>query len=118
MVVVSAGRHGCGLTDGSTPSQISACLESVPEDALVAEWLALPSGAEARVTIERFLADWRWVRQQTDGTQLQQLGLAVGPAYGQILSELRAAWLDGRIRSEAEEHGLLIQLIEEYGRRG
>jgi tRNA nucleotidyltransferase (CCA-adding enzyme) len=117
-VVVSAGRHGCALTDGSTPSQIAACLESVPEEALVAEWLALPSGAEARVTIERFLADWRWVRQQTDGTRLQELGLAAGPAYGQILSELRAAWLDGRIRSEAEEHGLLIQLIEEHGRRG
>jgi len=117
-VVVSAGRHGCGLTDGSSPSQIAACLESVPEGALVAEWLALQAGAETRVTIERFLADWRWVRQRTDGTRLRELGLAAGPAYGQILSELRAAWLDGRIRSEAEEHSLLNQLIKEHGGHG
>jgi hypothetical protein len=44
--------------------------------------------------------------------------LAAGPAYGQILSELRVAWLDGRIRSEAEEDRLLNQLIEEHGGRG
>jgi len=118
MVVVSAGRHGCGLADGSSPSRIVACLESVPEDALVAEWLALEAGAEARVTSERFLAGWRWVRQRTDGDRLRQLGLAAGPAYGQILSELRVAWLDGRIRSEAEEDRLLNQLIEEHGGRG
>ncbi len=117
-VILSAGRHGCELAGDSRPSQIVACLEPVPEESLVAEWLALQAGAEASKTIERFLSEWRWVRQHTDGTRLRQLGLAAGPAYGRILAELRAAWLDGQIASEADEQIHLKQLIEENSRRG
>jgi len=117
-LIVSAGRHGCDLAGGPQASQVVACLEPVPEESLVAEWLALEAGAGARLIIEQFLSKWRWVRQRTDGTQLRQLGLAPGPAFRQIMDELRAAWLDGRIRSEAEEESLLKQLIEKYSGHG
>jgi len=117
-LIVSAGRHGCDLAGGPQASQVVACLEPVPEESLVAEWLALGAGAGARLIIEQFLSKWRWVRQRTDGTQLRQLGLAPGPAFRQIMDELRAAWLDGRIRSEAEEESLLKQLIEKYSGHG
>ena len=117
-VIVSAGRHGCDLTGKRRASQVVACLEPVPEESLAAEWLALHAGAEARLIIEQFLSKWRWVRQRTDGTRLRQLGLAPGPAYRQIMDELRAAWLDGRIQFEAEEAALLTQLIEQHSGHG
>ncbi|MGH2620848.1 MAG: CBS domain-containing protein [Anaerolineales bacterium] len=117
-VILSAGRHGCAHPGNRPASQVVACLEPVPEESLVAEWLALQAGAEARLTIEQFLSEWRWVRQRTDGTRLRQLGVAPGPAYRLIMDELRAGWLDGQIGSEAEEQTLLKQLIEQHSGHG
>ncbi len=36
-----------------------------------------------------------------------QLGITPGPAYREILGELRAAWLDGRVRSKEEKRSCL-----------
>ena len=118
MVILSAGRHACDLSSDRQASRVVAGLEPVPEESLVTEWLALPAGAQARLTLERFLSEWRWVRQGTDGTRLRELGLAPGPAYRLILDELRAGWLDGQIHSEAEEHTRLKQLIEQHSGHG
>jgi hypothetical protein len=42
------------------------------------------------------------------------MGLRPSPAYGQILSALRSAWLDGDIQTYEEEQALLNQLISQY----
>jgi tRNA nucleotidyltransferase (CCA-adding enzyme) len=108
-VIGNAGRHGCPL-DGQ-PSAVTRCLEQVPAEALTVEWLALEEGHPSRTILDRFLGSWRWVRSRADGNRLRELGLPPGPAYGEILHELRAAWLDGRIASEAEEAELLGRLL-------
>ncbi|MEK6587493.1 MAG: CBS domain-containing protein [Chloroflexota bacterium] len=117
-VILAAGRYDCELTSDLRPSQIVTCLESLPEESLVAEWLALDGDANARRIIGQFLSAWRWVRQGTDGSRLRELGLPAGPAYRQILGELRAAWLDGQISTDSEEQTLLARLIAEAQQRG
>ncbi|MBI3174717.1 MAG: CCA tRNA nucleotidyltransferase [Chloroflexi bacterium] len=54
-----------------------------------------------------FLATWRNVKPHTDGETLKSLSLPPGPRYKEILSRLRAAWLDGEVKDEAEEKKLL-----------
>jgi tRNA nucleotidyltransferase (CCA-adding enzyme) len=41
------------------------------------------------------------------------MGLPPGPTYKRILWELRAAWLDGLIRTKKDEKKLLTRLAEE-----
>jgi tRNA nucleotidyltransferase (CCA-adding enzyme) len=61
----------------------------------------------AREHIARFVEHLRQVRPIADGETLRARGLPPGPAYRTILSELRAAWLDGEVRNEAEESAWL-----------
>ncbi|HLA05966.1 MAG TPA: hypothetical protein VJ022_00870, partial [Anaerolineales bacterium] len=50
-----------------------------------------------------YLKSWRHVKPSTTGGDLKQRGLEPGPKYGEILRQLRAAWLDGDVKSEEEE---------------
>ncbi len=58
-----------------------------------------------------YSSKWKRVKPRTTGRDLQKRGLPPGPRYKQILSRLRAAWLDGEVRSEAGERKLLERLI-------
>jgi tRNA nucleotidyltransferase (CCA-adding enzyme) len=60
-----------------------------------------------RTWIMRYVAQWRRVRPGVDGETLRTRGLPPGPAYRAILWELRAAWLDGAVRTAAEESAWL-----------
>jgi len=42
---------------------------------------------------------------------LKKRGLKPGPKYAEILRRLRAAWLDGEVKTEEEEEKLLSNLI-------
>jgi tRNA nucleotidyltransferase (CCA-adding enzyme) len=59
--------------------------------------------------------DWRGVRQVTTGDDLRALGIPPGPAYSRVLHRLRNAWLDGEVKSYAEEQALVQKLIESEG---
>jgi tRNA nucleotidyltransferase (CCA-adding enzyme) len=101
------------LAGKAAPSQILSMLEGMPEASLAAAWLATPDQPEVRKAIERYLRDWRSIEPHTDGNDLRALGLEPGPAYARILCSLRAAWLDGELKSAKDEKRLLKQLVEE-----
>ncbi len=58
-----------------------------------------------------YLSFWRHVKPGTTGNDLKMRGLEPGPRYGEILTALRAAWLDGTIRSNEEEMEMLNRLL-------
>ena len=111
--IVEAGRQECDLTQDRSPSEWVACLDAVPEAALVATWLALSEQAAGQTIIESYLSDWRWVHATVDGDHLRELGLAPGPAYKNILGALRAAWLDGELDSAEDEQRMAAMLVSE-----
>ena len=120
-VVVDANRLTAALPRwpaGVSPSEVAARLDDAGEESLVAAWLALADAPEARAALASYLAVWRRVTPLTDGRALRRLGLPPGPAYRQILTTLRAAWLDGQLENAEQEHELLRTLVSRGGARG
>lgn len=112
------GRALAKVPSGAPPSRLVAILDGRQEASLVCVWLALEAGEEAREWIASYLETWRKIRQKADGRDLQALGLAPGPEYGEILDALRAGWLDGKISSAEEERSHLERLVGEANHRG
>ncbi len=78
------------------------------------EWIILWAGsvyAYQRQLIESFVNHWRHLKPNYDGNQLIAMGLKPGPVIGDILDELRRAWLDGDITTIQEEDLLVQKLI-------
>lgn len=90
---------------GNPASKWVQRLEGVPLPALYA--VSLVSGEPA---LERYVLHWQTIHPQTTGETLKALGLPPGPRYQRILWQLRAAWLDGAVTSEADELALLQKL--------
>jgi tRNA nucleotidyltransferase (CCA-adding enzyme) len=63
--------------------------------------------------VRRYEQELRHVRPITDGRNLKRMGLAPGPLYRQVLDTARGAWLDGAIKSEAEEQALVERLVRQ-----
>ena len=66
-----------------------------------------------RKPLESFALKWRWMKPETNGVALKKRGLKPGPTFSRILSELRAAWIDGQIKSKKEELAYLETLIKQ-----
>lgn len=62
--------------------------------------------------VERFERELVQTRTISTGRDLKRLGLPPGPLYGEILEAARAAWMDGRIHTEADERSLIHTLVE------
>jgi tRNA nucleotidyltransferase (CCA-adding enzyme) len=111
--VLKAGRQNCDFTEDRSPSEWVACLDTEPEAALAATWLALADQATGQKIVGNYLVHWRWVQPSVDGDRLRELGLEPGPAYKNILGTLRAAWLDGELSSADDEQQMLAALVNE-----
>jgi tRNA nucleotidyltransferase (CCA-adding enzyme) len=93
-------------------SQVVARLEDLPLLAIYANYLA--TGQEAqRAILWKYVSQWRQIQPTVTGDTLLMLGLPPGPRYREILSELRAGWLDGIIHSVEEERQSLAELLKE-----
>ncbi len=92
------------------PSQAVAQLEDAAPLARYAVYLATRD-AQLRQTLQRYATEWQYVQPHADGHALRTLGLPPGPRFRQILGELRRAWLDGEVQTEAQERRLLEQLL-------
>ncbi|CAG1015231.1 A-adding tRNA nucleotidyltransferase [Anaerolineales bacterium] len=90
----------------SKPSVWAFALEKLPLLSIYAVYLV--SGEKALLD---YLSFWRHVKSHTTGDDLKARGLEPGPRYGEILTKLRAAWLDGEVNSEKEEKELLNRLL-------
>lgn len=98
---------------GEPASQVVELLESTSLPGLYALYLSTPEPA-ARALLERYAVEWQHIRPRVDGETLKKQGIPPGPAYRAILAALKRAWLDGEVRSEAEEAALLARLIEQH----
>jgi tRNA nucleotidyltransferase (CCA-adding enzyme) len=96
---------------GAKPSRCVAILDGIPLKAVQAVSLALPAGP-AQSELCAYLKTWRHVKTKTTGHDLKKLGVPQGPVYRSILRHLREAWLDGDIKTNAEEMDLLKKLIK------
>jgi tRNA nucleotidyltransferase (CCA-adding enzyme) len=95
---------------GLQPSQVVDLLESYSVKALEVVSSAVQD-AEIKKTLTQYLSEWWHVKPKTTGHDLKKLGIPPGPQYTEILRRLRAAWLDGEVKTEEEEKELLNKLI-------
>ena len=96
---------------GSKPSQVVQELEKAPQLALYAAHI-LNQDPAIRELLWQYMSKWAAVEPHTSGVDLRKMGLPPSPAYGQILTALRDAWLDGEICSHEEEKALLKVLVD------
>lgn len=90
----------------SSPSTWTYALEKLPLLSIYLVYLVTNENS-----LLRYLSIWRHVKPQTNGNDLKSLGLSAGPKFGEILTRLRAAWLDGEVGSADEEKELLKTLL-------
>ncbi|MCW5876018.1 MAG: CCA tRNA nucleotidyltransferase [Anaerolineales bacterium] len=107
-------RARAGRLAAMRPSRLTAELEQEPLLAVYALWLSR-RGTPLGDALQSYARRWRQVAPRTDGHALQRRGLPQGPAYARILAQLRAAWLDGEVRSARQETALLERLLKREG---
>jgi tRNA nucleotidyltransferase (CCA-adding enzyme) len=90
----------------SQPSAWTFALEKFPPLSVYAMCLIAREPA-----LLEYLSTWRHIKPRTTGDDLIALGLPPGPKYKEILTHLRAAWLDGEVQSTAEEQNLLKGIL-------
>lgn len=110
LLAVSALRKQIQRIGGLRPSLVTEYLGNLPLSAVEAVCDTLPPGRPRHV-LQQYLTDWRHVRARVTGTDLKELGVPPGPVYRSILRSLRAGWIDGTIRSTAEERDQLEKSV-------
>ena len=93
------------------PSQITSRLAKTPALAIYGLHQST-NDAKVRGALEAYAKEWIHVSANITGHDLHELGLSPGPAFKQILTELRNAWLDGEITTSKAEKRLLKKLIK------
>jgi len=89
------------------PSAWTFAVEKLPLISIYANYLVSRENA-----LLDFLSLWRFVKPHTTGDDLLVRGLEPGPRYGEILTRLRTAWLDGEVRDLNQEKALLDILLK------
>jgi tRNA nucleotidyltransferase (CCA-adding enzyme) len=89
------------------PSEWVFRLDDIPALILFAVFLLTKEKA-----LKDYSLKWKNVHPVTDGNVLKKMGLVPGPAYQNILMQLRAAWVDGKVNSKEQETALLEKLIQ------
>ena len=75
-------------------------------------WALAAAGQEvARQQASRYLHRWRYLKPSLDGHAILALGAIPGPQVGQVLRRLKAAKLDGEVRSRRDEERLARELL-------
>ena len=97
-----------------TPSQITRKLQDYSQLEIYCIYI-LCSDEQIKKNLEDFARKWRWIKPYTDGIALQKRGLRTGPAYSSILNELKAAWIDNKIKTKDEELDYLEKLLRNAG---
>ena len=91
------------------PSRAVELLSPFPSAAV---WALAAAGQEStRVQASHYLRRWRYVKPSLDGHALLALGAIPGPQLGQALRRLKAAKLDGEVRSRRDEETLARKLL-------
>lgn len=92
------------------PSEITETLQNFQN--LVIQAIQLSCEDKAMLNpLQEYLEHYQYVKAYTTGADLIARGIPPSPLYDQILTELKNAWLDGKIKSYEEEIDLLEQLL-------
>ena len=102
------------LCSHGNPSQIVQLLDGNREESIIALWLSMQDQPECRQAIDNYLALWRFMAPAATGDTLRELGLDPGPAYREILQQLRSAVIDGQVKTAEDEQKLLDELVERH----
>lgn len=92
------------------PSECVKRLESFPVNAVEAVGY-VAKDPRVKERFDEYISKWRYIKPHTTGDHLRSLGIQPGPRYAVILRRLRAAWLDGEVKTEEEEKRLLNDFI-------
>jgi tRNA nucleotidyltransferase (CCA-adding enzyme) len=95
---------------GLKPSEVALLLEGYSIKVLEVFSSALPD-KEQKEILNKYLSEWWGVKSKTTGHDLKKRGIPPGPKYNEILRRLRAAWLDGEVKTEEEEKKLLDTIL-------
>ncbi len=90
----------------STPSEWTYAIEKLPLLSIYVVYLVSRENA-----LLDYLSVWRHIKPHTTGDDLKSRGLPPGPRFGEILTQLRSAWLDGQVKNAQEEKELLNTLL-------
>jgi len=93
-----------------SPSLLVTSLERQPLLAVLAARLISDNPVFGK-QLDTFAHKLRHIRPGLDGGDLTRMGLKPSPRFRTILTALRAAWLDGRIKNSAEEKKYLDELL-------
>jgi tRNA nucleotidyltransferase (CCA-adding enzyme) len=95
---------------GLKPSQVVELLEGYSIKALEVFSRALKNEQQKNI-LDKYLSEWWGTKPKTTGHDLKKRGIPPGPKYSEILRRLRAAWLDGEVKTEEEEKRLLDRIL-------
>jgi len=95
---------------GARPSEWTNRLDDATLPAVAAARL-LSANVSVQDAIYTYLKTWRHIKSASTGADLKKRGLTPGPKYHEILSRLRAAWLDGEVKDNRQEINLLERLL-------
>ena len=74
---------------------------------------ALASTGEVSRRVGQYLSDLRDMRPDLDGSNLVNMGIPHGPEIGRVLRILRAAKLDGLVRTRDDECTMVMRVLED-----
>lgn len=87
------------------PSQWTFHLDELPKLSVYAVYLR-----KQEPVLQDYLIKWQFIKPITNGNDLTAYGLEPGPQYAELLRQLRAAWLDGNVKTKEDELVLLGKL--------
>lgn len=101
------------LTDLS-PSQFSDRLFDLPPIGGYTLFVVSKDN-DLKQKLQNYYQIWHKITPQTNGETLKELGLQPGPKYSEIIRKIRAAWINGEIKTAAQEKDLLEQILNTMG---
>ena len=107
--------HALPELDQAKPSQVVHLCADAPHLAIYAAHQSTQDEA-IKTLLWNYASQWAAVEPVTTGDDLKALGLAPSPAFSDILSALRDAWLDGEIHTPEQERALAEKLVTEAKR--
>lgn len=108
--LAAAKIHVTPYPPASKVSEKTFYLDAFPSLAIYAARI-MAKDEQVQQILSDYLLTWRTIKPYTTGYSLQQRGLEPGPKFKEILTRLRAAWLDGEVQTEEEENQLLLELL-------
>lgn len=103
------------LRKTDAPSRVAKALRPFSMRTLFVARVQLAAGEWLTSRLERYIAEWRYVKTAVTGHDLNQLGLRPGAHYGVILDKLLAEKINGRLPTEADERARLLTLVSQLG---